>query len=193
MNMPSLALLIVAGVLVGTGVYLLGERTLSRIVIGLALMSNGVNLLLLGAGGAAGNPPLVGKYPQETMADPLPQAMILTAIVITLGTTAFMLAMAYRSMRLFGHDEVVDDLEDARLAKQRDEDDERAQEESEDLEESLDESATELSENLDDDTDDTDDDTSDTEDDESTDHRDKDKPAPSTQITSEGEDQGVSR
>ena len=44
------------------------------------------------------------------MSDPLPQAMVLTAIVITLGMTAFLLAMAYRSWQLNGHDEVQDDV-----------------------------------------------------------------------------------
>ena len=51
------------------------------------------------------------------MSDPLPQGMILTAIVLSMATTAFGLALAYRSWRLSGHDEVTDDLEDRRLAK----------------------------------------------------------------------------
>jgi len=51
------------------------------------------------------------------MSDPLVQAMILTAIVITLGLTAFVLAMAYRSWQLHGHDEVQDDVEDRRIAR----------------------------------------------------------------------------
>ena len=49
------------------------------------------------------------------MSDPLPQAMILTAIVITLGLTAFLLALAYRSWQLLRHDEVQDDDEDRRI------------------------------------------------------------------------------
>ena len=49
------------------------------------------------------------------MSDPLPQAMVLTAIVITLGVTAFLLTMAYRSFQLNGHDEVADDVEDAAI------------------------------------------------------------------------------
>ena len=53
------------------------------------------------------------------MSDPLPQAMILTAIVITLGMTAFLLAMAYRSWLLVGHDEVQDDVEDRRIVAAR--------------------------------------------------------------------------
>ncbi len=49
------------------------------------------------------------------MSDPLPQAMILTAIVITLAVTAFLLALAYRSRDISGHDEVQDDVEDRRI------------------------------------------------------------------------------
>jgi multicomponent Na+:H+ antiporter subunit C len=51
------------------------------------------------------------------MSDPLPQAMVLTAIVITLGMTAFLLALAYRSWQLHRHDEVQDDVEDRRIAR----------------------------------------------------------------------------
>ena len=112
MTVPSLTLLLVAGFLVGTGVYLLLERTLSRIFIGLGLITHGVNVLILASGGAAGRPPLLGQESASAMSDPLPQAMMLTSIVLSLGTTAFGLALAYRSWRLSGHDEVVDDIED---------------------------------------------------------------------------------
>ncbi|WP_050761937.1 Na(+)/H(+) antiporter subunit C [Beutenbergia cavernae] len=114
---PNLVLVVVIGVLFGTGVYLLLERSLTRVLIGVALIGNGANLLLLVAGGAAGGPPLLGSGPEDEMSDPLPQAMVLTAIVITLGFTAFLLAMAYRSWQLHGHDEVQDDLEDRRIAR----------------------------------------------------------------------------
>ncbi len=113
---PSLALVLAAGVLVGCGVYLLLERSLSRVIVGLILIGNGVNLIFMVSGGRAGGPPLVGTTPTEEMADPLPQAMVLTAIVISLGLSAFVLAMAYRSWQLHGHDEVQDDLEDRRVA-----------------------------------------------------------------------------
>ncbi len=56
------------------------------------------------------------------MSDPLPQAMVLTAIVITLGMTAFLLALAYRSWHLNGHDEVQDDVEDRRIVALADRD-----------------------------------------------------------------------
>jgi multicomponent Na+:H+ antiporter subunit C len=114
---PALALVLLVAVLVGTGVYLLLERSLTRIVVGIALISNGVNVLFLIAGGRAGGPPIVGETAPEDMSDPLPQAMVLTAIVITLGVTAFLLSMAYRSWQLNGHDEVQDDLEDRRIAR----------------------------------------------------------------------------
>ena len=114
---PSLALVVLVAVLVGTGVYLILERSLSRVIIGTALISNGVNVLMLIAGGRAGGAPILGETAPEDMSDPLPQAMVLTAIVITLGMTAFLLAMAYRSWQLNGHDEVQDDLEDRRIAR----------------------------------------------------------------------------
>lgn len=113
---PAITLVILAAVLVAIGVYLMLERSLTRIVVGLVIASNGVNVLFLIAGGRAGDPPL-NDGDHSTMADPLPQAMVLTAIVITLGLSAFLLAMAYRSWQLNGHDEVQDDLEDRRLAR----------------------------------------------------------------------------
>jgi len=114
---PSLALILLIGVLIGTGIYLILERSLTRIVIGVGLLTNGANLMLVIAGGRAGAPPLIGEHEESAMADPLPQAMVLTAIVIGLGVTAFLLSLAYRSWQLNGHDEVQDDLEDRRIAQ----------------------------------------------------------------------------
>ena len=114
---PNLVLVVTIAVLFTVGVYLLLERSLSRVLIGVILLGNGANLLFLVAGGAAGRPPIVGNEPQGQMSDPLPQAMVLTAIVITLGMTAFLLAMAYRSWQLHRHDEVQDDVEDRRIAR----------------------------------------------------------------------------
>ena len=114
---PNLVLVVTIGVLFTAGVYLLLERSLSRVLIGIILLGNGANLLFLVAGGRAGRPPIVGLEPEGPMSDPLPQAMVLTAIVITLGMTAFLLAMAYRSWQLHRHDEVQDDVEDRRIAR----------------------------------------------------------------------------
>ena len=103
--------------LYGVGAYLIIARNLLHIVIGLGLIAHGANLLLLLAGGAPGSPPLVGAEAAR-IADPLPQAMALTAIVITFGITAFLLAMAYRSWILHGDDVVEDDIDDRRIARQ---------------------------------------------------------------------------
>ncbi|MEV4539384.1 Na(+)/H(+) antiporter subunit C [Asanoa sp. NPDC049518] len=111
---PNLTYVVVVGVLFAAGVILLLERTLTRVLMGVVLLANGVNVLIL-AGGRYGGPPIVGTTPDDEMSDPLPQAMILTAIVITLGLTAFLLALAYRSWRLVGQDEVQDDIEDRRI------------------------------------------------------------------------------
>lgn len=116
MNSPMI-LIVLAALLVGVGVYLLLERSLSRIVIGVAMVGNGINVLFLVSGGSPGAAPLYVDGELVSYSDPLPQAMVLTAIVITLGMTAFVLAMAYRSWQLNGHDEVQDDLEDRRLAQ----------------------------------------------------------------------------
>lgn len=113
----SLALIILAGTLMAVGVYLVLERSLSRIVIGLAFITNAGNILMLIAGGRSGEPPIVGQADKADMADPLVQAMMLTAIVISLGLTAFLLALGYRAWQLNGNDEVQDDLEDQRIAR----------------------------------------------------------------------------
>jgi multicomponent Na+:H+ antiporter subunit C len=109
---PTLILAVTGGVLIAAGVYLLLERSLMRILAGVMLAGNGVNLLFLVSSGPAGLAPIVGE-PETEIADPLPQAMVLTAIVISLATSAFLLAMSYRSFQLEGHDEVADDVEDA--------------------------------------------------------------------------------
>ena len=111
----TLLLAVTVGVLYAVGVYLLLQRSLSRIVIGLAVLGHGANLLLLAAGGRAGAPPVAGADPAVT-ADPLPQALALTAIVITFGVSGFLLAMAYRSWWVGGDDRVEDDIEDRRIA-----------------------------------------------------------------------------
>ncbi len=110
---------VVVGVLFATGVFLLLQRALTRVLIGLTLLTHGANLLLLLAGGRAGAPPFVkddGSVPAG-VADPLPQAMALTAIVISFAVSALLLALAYRSYALTGDDVVQDDVEDARISQ----------------------------------------------------------------------------
>ncbi len=120
----NLSLALCIGVLYTVGTYLLLQRTLTRVVIGLGLLAHGANLLLLQAGGPVGDPPFVGPDGAGGTAgvlggtaDPLPQAMVLTAIVIAFGVSAFLLALAYRSWTLTGEDEVQDDVEDRRISR----------------------------------------------------------------------------
>lgn len=103
-------------VLVACGTTLVLERSLTRILVGFVMLGNGVNLVFLVASGEAGSAPIIGSS-DEPMTDPLPQAMVLTAIVITLGTTAFLLALAHRSWQLSDHDVQEDDPEDTRIAQ----------------------------------------------------------------------------
>jgi multicomponent Na+:H+ antiporter subunit C len=108
-------LLVAAGVLASCGVYLLLDRRLTRIILGIGLLGHAVNLVFLTASGSGTRPAFAGE-PAPTL-DPLPQAMMLTAIVITFGVTALLLALAFRSWRLSAADEVEDDLEDRRIAR----------------------------------------------------------------------------
>ena len=86
---------IMIGVITAGGVYLMMQRCIVRVVFGLSLISHAVNLVLLSAGVSAWRAePLANVNGPEVSADPLPQAFVLTAIVITLAVTVFMLALA---------------------------------------------------------------------------------------------------
>lgn len=111
----TVVLAVTVGVLFAVGSWLLMQRSLTRIVIGLAVLGHAANLLLLTAGGRAGRVPVAGGD-AATTSDPLPQALALTAIVITFGVSGFLLAMAHRSWLLRHDDTVEDDVEDRRLA-----------------------------------------------------------------------------
>jgi len=115
----SVLLAFTAAALFSLGTWLLLQRRLTRIVIGIGLIGHGTNILLITSGGGGGIPPVIGKGDKEDFADPLPQALALTAIVITFGVTAFLLAMAYRSWQLTHDDVVADDLEDRLIAASR--------------------------------------------------------------------------
>lgn len=121
MTAPLFSLLTI-GVLTGCGVYLVLERNLTRMLLGLLMIGNAVNLLIIFAAGPAGNPPVQDSSAgRETAADPLAQAMVLTAIVITMGVAAFMLALIYRSYRFTTADVVGDDAEATRVSRLSDE------------------------------------------------------------------------
>lgn len=106
----SLVLTLVMAVLYACGVYLLLERSMTRVLLGFLLVGNATNLLILVVSGAPGEAPFYGA--EATIADPLPQAFTLTAIVITFGVSAFLMALIYRSWRLAHADDVKDDVED---------------------------------------------------------------------------------
>lgn len=115
----SIALILVMAVLFAAGVYAMLERSLTRVLIGFLLLGNATNLLLLIAMGVPGNAPFYGE---TDTSDPLPQALTLTAIVITFAVSAFMLALIYRSWQLGQADTVEDDEADIALRERTDED-----------------------------------------------------------------------
>lgn len=119
MTVTYLVPLVLIGGLTSAGVYLLLERNLTRMLLGLLLVGNAVNLLILTAGGPSGNPPIRDRTSgaQTSTADPLAQGMILTAIVITMGVAAFVLALTYRSYQLSREEDVANDPEDARVSQ----------------------------------------------------------------------------
>lgn len=117
--MTDVVPLILIGGLTSAGVYLLLERNLTRMLLGLLLVGNAVNILLLTVGGPSGNPPIRGRTSNgaTSTADPLAQGMILTAIVITMGIAAFVLALTYRSYRLSRDEDIANDPEDTRVSE----------------------------------------------------------------------------
>lgn len=96
------------GVLVAGGVYLLMQRGLLRVTLGFVLLGHAANLVMLAAGGTErrGAPLLGGDAGTDGVADPLPQAFVLTAIVITFAITVYLVAMAGS-----GADDEVDDVD----------------------------------------------------------------------------------
>jgi len=94
----SLALVIVMAVMFAAGVYVMLERSLTRVLIGFLLVGNATNLLVFIMSGRAGTSPIVtGTAADANMVDPVPQVLMLTAIVINFGITALLVALIYRS------------------------------------------------------------------------------------------------
>ena len=116
---PTIVLPLMVGGLYAAGVYLLLDRSLTRVLLGFVLLGNATNLLVLSSGGPAGLAPILGYSDPEQINDPLPQALILTAIVITFGVSAFLLAIIHRSWRLVREEVVGTDEEDRRVAARR--------------------------------------------------------------------------
>ncbi len=115
----NLTMAVVLAVLYAVGFYLLLQRSLMRVLLGVVVLGHGTNLLLQLAGGPPARAPILGDAAPETFADPLPQALALTAVVITFALTTFLLALGYRSFVLVGRDDVQDDVEDRRIARQQ--------------------------------------------------------------------------
>jgi multicomponent Na+:H+ antiporter subunit C len=101
----ELLMAVVIGVLFAAGTYLILTRSLLRVVLGTGLLSHASFLLILTMGGLKrGAPPILSG--QAAYTDPLPHALILTAIVIGFGVTAFVLVLAYRAYQELGTDDL---------------------------------------------------------------------------------------
>ena len=105
----ELLLAIVAGVLYSTGIYLMLRRRLAQLIIGLGLLSNGTNILILSAAGVTrGKPPLITAITTraDQFADPVPQSLILTAIVIGFGVLSLLWCLRTESAASTGSDDI---------------------------------------------------------------------------------------
>ena len=106
----EILLAVASGVLYMAGIYLMLRRRLAQLIIGLGLLSNGTNILIFAAGGLTrSHPPVVPQGVSQLAtpyADPVPQALVLTAIVIGFGLLAFSLVLAHRVHATTGSDDV---------------------------------------------------------------------------------------
>jgi multicomponent Na+:H+ antiporter subunit C len=105
---PMLAF--VVGALFTAAIYMILRRSIVKLVIGLVLLSNAANLLIFTVSGLTrGAPPLIPEgvlAPIGDVADPLPQALILTAIVISFGVLAFAVVLIHRAYEVVGQDDL---------------------------------------------------------------------------------------
>ena len=107
----EILLAVASGVLYAAGIYLMLRRRLAQLIIGLGLLSNGTNLLIFTAGGLTrAQPPVIPETGAliQPYADPVPQALVLTAIVIGFGLLAFSLVLAHRVHAAGGSDDIDD-------------------------------------------------------------------------------------
>lgn len=106
----ELILAILTGVLYAAGIYLILRRSLVKLIIGLVLLGNAINLLIFLMGGLVeGNPPIISgdeKVLAEGFADPVPQALILTAIVISFGLQSFAIVLIKRAYQVVKTDDL---------------------------------------------------------------------------------------
>ena len=103
--MPVLALAV--ALLVGAGVYLLLSRRMFSVILGFSLLAHAAHLVMLAGGGWSPEAPIVieGQDPRQ-LADPVPQAFVLTAIVISMTVTLYLLAVWVKNSRLLGGDAI---------------------------------------------------------------------------------------
>ena len=98
---------ILIGFFFAIGTYMILSKSLLRIILGTSVIGHAVNLLILTMGGLkTGGPPLLGLKSTSSFTDGLPQALILTAIVINFAITGLFLVVAYRSYRVLGTDDM---------------------------------------------------------------------------------------
>ena len=101
---------ILIGTLFATGIYCLLRRSIMKIIIGVMLLSQGANLLVFSVGGLTKSTPAFAEaqsgVPPLAHADPLPQALVLTAIVIGFGLVIFSIALLLRAYKAVGSDDI---------------------------------------------------------------------------------------
>lgn len=106
----EILLAIIVGLLYATGIYMMLRRSLVKLIIGLILLGNGANLLIFLIGGLVkGNPPIIAAEAHKMeglYADPVPQALILTAIVISFGLQAFAIVLLKRAWAVVKTDDL---------------------------------------------------------------------------------------
>ena len=106
----DIVLAITVGGLYAAGIYMMLRRSFAKLLIGLGLLSHAANILIFTAGGLVqGRVPVVPARemkPLTLVADPLPQALILTAIVISFAVLAFALVLIYRTYQTLGTDDL---------------------------------------------------------------------------------------
>jgi multicomponent Na+:H+ antiporter subunit C len=91
------------------------ERSLTRVALGVGVIGNGVNVLIIASGSESGEAPIIGR--EGVLTDPLPQALVLTAIVIGFALLTFLMTLAWRNWTITGNDEVEDDVEDRMITR----------------------------------------------------------------------------
>jgi len=106
----ELLLVMLVGILYSSGIYLMLRRSMVKLLLGLLLLGNGANILIFLMGGLnKGKPPILGeneKHFSDVYADPVPQALILTAIVISFALTAFAIILLKKVYITTGSDDL---------------------------------------------------------------------------------------